>query len=219
MGVRAQAYSEAPLAIHLHVSQQNTFQNLALRYQLSVQIEFLRKNYWERNVQADIQKARGFFHGLVSLRYPNIIKQTVCSQQAEDCPNAWKHCTLQSYWIRLPDEQCPHLTQQRKKKDASERKQSKETFGTAARCKFCFDTIKYILRWHQCDLCNSDFVISVCIFCPEQQSFCFRLSWFQPHSNYVLSLNMNNTTASDFAVLSQDNTAIIILITRTRLTC
>lgn len=48
------------LSGYLHVSQRNTFKKLALCYQLSVQIEFLGKNYWERNVQTYIQKARGF---------------------------------------------------------------------------------------------------------------------------------------------------------------
>ena len=154
-GVCAWAYSEAPLDTLLHISQQSTFQDLALCYQLSAQSEFLRKRYWERNVQADVQKARVFsWSGFFTL--PKRCNADSLFTTGKQNIVLMHENTVVYKAVRSISQMSNVVTSCSKAKRKKLLKQSKETFGMVARHKFCFDTIKYILWWHHCNLCNSD---------------------------------------------------------------
>lgn len=131
----------SPPASHLHVCQQNAFQNLAL---LSAQIEFLTKNCWERNVQADIQKARGFL--VIWFLY---VAQTLQSRQSvRRRQRVVPLCENTSLYkaVRSISQISNAITSCSKGKIRKLLKQSRATFGTAARYRFCFDAMKYLLQ-------------------------------------------------------------------------
>lgn len=133
----AQAYQESPLAFYLHVSQQYTFQNLALCLPIA-STGWIPEGMVQ--CQVDMQKARIFFRDLNSLYLLNTSKAEFHNRQniALLLENTVLYkAAVYTFYMSNATTSCS------KEKRSFWNKTQQKTFGVASRCEVCFDTSKY----------------------------------------------------------------------------